>query len=196
VMAAKFLRYSLPILVICDLMAAVGLVAALMWLAQRLTNGVRSAVLTIGAAALAIVLFAGQVQTSPFFSFHRTTLARWLDSDGRRFPESTYDFGVREAVSQIAAAALPGATIVTDVPEVVRFYLDRGSRGDLQITSFSAAGLSADATEQWVLVQDAHVYFETRELVALLRMRHAPAAEYRINDITALQLFRIPKGGL
>jgi hypothetical protein len=195
--AAKFLRYSLPILVIVDLMAGVGLVTATMWLAKRLTTGAHRAVVPIGAAgALAIVVYANQVQASPFFSIHRATLARWLDPDGRLFPESAYDFGVREAVAQIAATAVPGAAIVTDVPQVVRFYLDRSGRTDIEVTSLSTAGLSDSATEQWVLVQDAHIYFETEELVALLRMRHTPATEYHLADVTVLQVFRIPKGGL
>ena len=89
VMAAKFLRYSLPILVIVDLMAAVGIVAAVTWLSKRMKSELRAVLMPIVYAGLAVVLFAGQLQASPFFSMHRTTLARWLDADGRRFPESS-----------------------------------------------------------------------------------------------------------
>lgn len=91
---------------------------------------------------------------------------------------------------------MQGAAIVTDVPQVVRFYLDQSARTDVRIETLSASGLSSAAAEQWVLVQDAHVYFETQELIAMLRMRHKPVAEYRINDVTVLQLFRIPQGHL
>ena len=205
-MAAKFLRYSLPILVIFDLIAAVGIVASLTWLMQRLKREPRlrrglggqapEVLMPVVYGALAIALFASQVQASPFFSLHRTTLARWLDADGRRFPESGYDFGIREAVSQIAATAASGAEVVSDVPQVVDFYLARSPRRDIRVRSFSATGLSGNATEQWVFVQDAHVYFETEELIAFVRMRHTPISEYRINDVTVLQVFRIAAGQL
>jgi len=195
-MAAKFLRYSLPILVVVDLMAAVGIVASVTWLLTRVKSEVRPVLVAIAYGALAVVLFAGQVQASPSFSMHRTTLARWLDPDGRRFPEASYDVGVREAVSQIAAGAAPGAEIVSDVPEVVRFYLSRSPRTDLRVRAFAGSGLSSTAPEQWVLVQDAHGYFETADLIALLRMRHTPVAEHRIDDISVLQVFRIAQGHL
>jgi hypothetical protein len=196
VMAAKFLRYSLPILVIVDLMAAVGIVATFEWLSKRIKSKLRPVLMPIAYAALAIVLFAGQLQASPFFSMHRTTLARWLDADGRRFPESSYDFGVREAVSRIVASARPGAAIVSDVPQVVEFYLSRGPRTDLQVKSLSGGGVFSNTTEQWVLVHESHLYFETEELIALLRLRHAPVAEFRMDDVTVLQLFRIAPGHL
>ena len=191
VMAAKFLRYSLPILVILDLMAAVGIVAALEWLFKRLKSNLRPVFMAIACATLAIVLFAGQLHASPFFSMHRTTLARALDANGRRFPEGSYDFGVREAVTRIVASARPGAEVISDVPQVVEFYLSRSSRTDLQVKSLSGSGVFSKTREQWVLVQDAHVYFETEEVIALLRLRHRPIAEFRMDDVTVLQLFRI-----
>ena len=189
--AAKFLRYSLPMLVIFDLMAAVGLVFAINWLTARIKADARTVFMPVAYVALAIVLFAGQVHASPFYAMHRTAVGRLLDADGQLFPEASYDYGVREAVSHIVTRAAPGAAIVSDVPQVVRFYLDRSSRADLRVESFSASGLSNQAAEQWVIVQDAHVYFETQELIAMLRMRHQPVAEYRINGVSILQLFRI-----
>ena len=190
VMAAKFLRYSLPILVIVDLLAAVGIVAAVNWLQRRSTAKLRPVLMPVAYATLAIVLFAGQLQASPFFSMHRTTLAHWLDRDGRRFPESSYDFGVREAVSRIVATARPGATVVSDVPQVVEFYLSRGPRTDLRVKSLSSNGVFSSTTEQWVIVQESHAYFETEELITLLRLRHRPVAEFRMDDVTVLQLFQ------
>jgi hypothetical protein len=38
-MAAKFLRYSLPILVLFDLLAAVGIVTVVSWLAKQVKGG-------------------------------------------------------------------------------------------------------------------------------------------------------------
>ena len=190
-MAAKFLRYGLPILVLLNLMAAVGIVAGLNWLLTRQTREVRSVALSAVCATLAVMLFAGQAQASPHFAMYRNVLARWLDADGRRFPEAGYDYGVREAVSMIAATARPGAVIVSDVPSIVRFYLEREGRTDIGIRSFSVHGLSPDATEQWVFVQDARVYFETEELIAQLRRRHEPVAIYGLEGVPLLEVFRL-----
>jgi hypothetical protein len=190
VMAAKFLRYSLPILVIIDLLAAVGIVSAVNWLQKRTTATLRPVLMPVAYATLAIVLFAGQLQASPFFSMHRTTLAHWLDGDGRRFPESSYDFGVREAVARIVASARPGATVVSDVPQVVEFYLSRSVREDLRVKPLSSTGVFSSTTEQWVIVQESHAYFETEELITLLRLRHRPVAEFRMDDVIVLQLFQ------
>jgi hypothetical protein len=148
----------------------------------------------VAYVALTIVLVAGQVEASPFFSMHRTALARWFDADGARFPEASYDYGVREAVSRIAASASADADVISDVPQVVRFYLDRAPRADLRVRKLSSTGVFGNATEQWLLVQDSHVYFETQASIALLRMRHKPAAEYKIGDVTVLQVYRIAKG--
>jgi hypothetical protein len=177
--------------VVFNLMAAVGFVTAVRWIAQRLKSHMRVVFVPVAYGGLALLLFAGQAQAAPFFSMHRATLARWLDPDGRRFPEVAYDYGIREAVTEIAARAEAGAVIVSDVPEVVRFYLDRTARADVRTESLSGGGLSRNGTEQWVLVQDAHLYFETEELIKLLRMRHTPVMEYRIGDVLALQVFRI-----
>jgi len=35
------------------------------------------------------------------------------------------------------------------------------------------------------------MYFETEELIALLRLRHTPVAEFRMDNVRVLQLFRI-----
>lgn len=195
VMAAKFLRYSLPMLVLIDLLAAVGVVIAVGWTVRWLRRDITRRLLApVAYAAVALALLAGQVQAAPYFAMHRNALAEWLDPDGIRFPETAYDYGVREATAQIAAIAGPGAEIVSDVPEVVRFYLPEHRRKDLTVRSFSGEGLSLHAAEQWVLVQDAHLYFETEALIAQLRMWHSPAHEYRVEGVTVLQVFRLRQG--
>ena len=192
VMAAKFIRYSLPMMVLLELLAAVGIVASVTWLTSVMNGGLRATLRPVAYGALGVMLFMGQANASPYFSMNRNVLARWLDPDGRRFPEAGYDFGVREAVSAIAEAAAPGAEIVSDVPQIVRFYLEQEGRRDIGVRSFSGHGLSNDAHEQWVLVQDAHVYFETEELIAHLRSRSKPVDVYQIKGVTVLEVFHLP----
>ena len=80
---------------------------------------------------------------------------------------------------------------MSDVPQVARYYLDEAGRREVRVRSFSKHGLSRDVQEQWVLVQNAHVYFETAELIAQLRGRHSPVERYDVAGVTVLEVFRL-----
>jgi hypothetical protein len=106
------------------------------------------------------------------------------------FPEEAYDFGTREAVADIARSAGPGAAIVGDTPAIVAYYLRRSRRPDLRPRSFSMQGL-APSGEQFVLVQDDHIYFENVAAVEELRRNNAPWREYRVMRTSVLQVFHL-----
>src|SRR4029079_3168212 len=107
------------------------------------------------------------------------------------FPEETYDYGVREAVAGIAAAAGPSADIVCDAPAVAAHYLRAQARPDLRVRSLSAEGIDVRARESWAVVQDEHVTFENQAVAAQLRAAGRPWREIRIDDRLALQIFHI-----
>jgi hypothetical protein len=192
-MAAKFLRYSLPILATLDLVAAVGLVAGMRWLMRK---GWLSAVTRTSVSMLALVVFAGglvyaQQDAAPFYSLFENGIGARVDRKASAFPEATYDYGVREAVETIAAVSAPSAAIVSDAPDVVAYYLQRHGRPDITARSLSAGGLPAGAAETWVIVQDEHTTFENRLLVEQLRTRGKPWKEYRVDGMVAAQVFRL-----
>jgi hypothetical protein len=108
------------------------------------------------------------------------------------FPEATYDFGVREAVSAIADSAGPAAVIVSDAPDVVAHYLKSSTRPDLRAASFSASGIPPHEPEVWVIVQDEHITFENQLVVSQLR-RTAPWREIGAGNARAVQVFRIER---
>jgi len=192
-MAAKFLRYSLPILATLDLVAAVGLVAGIGWLMRK---GWLSAVTRTSVSMLALVVFTGglvyaQQDGAPFYSLFQNGIGARVDRAKSAFPEATYDYGVREAVETIAAASGPSATIVSDAPAVVAYYLRRDGRLDITARSLSAGGLTSGAAETWVIVQDEHTTFENRLLVEQLRTTGTPWKEYRVDGMVVAQVFRL-----
>jgi hypothetical protein len=190
-MAAKFMRYALPMLAVLDLIAAVGLVAGIGWLLRK---GWLSPVTRVAVAALALVVFvsglvASERSAAPFYSLFQNAVGVRVDATRSAFPESTYDYGVREAVTAIAGAAGRRSVIVTDAPAVVAYYLHDRGRPDIAVRSLS--GLGIPSGESWVIVQDEHTTFENRLLVEQLRARERPWLQIRADGPLALQVFHV-----
>ena len=193
-MAAKFLRYSLPMLATLDLIAAVGLVAGIGWLLRKgwLSAATRTAVATLALVVFGVSLVGAQQGAAPFYSLFQNAIGARVDAKASAFPEETYDYGVREAVASIAAVAAPSAAIVSDASAVVAYYLQRDGRPDIAARSLSADGAVAGAGETWVIVQDEHTTFENTLLIEQLRSREQPWKEYRMDGLVAAQVFRLP----
>lgn len=189
-MASKFQRYSLPMLVVIDIMAAVTVAMGLGWLWRRPSwpVAVRAAATGVASAALVGWLSMQQWDSAPHYSLHQNAVGA-LEPAAAVFPEESYDYGVREAVEVIAAAAAPGAAIVSDASLAVGYYVERSGRSDLAVRTLSDDGL-AGRGEQWVIVQDAHIYFENQAVVAQLR-RETPWREYHLRGTSVLQVFRL-----
>jgi Dolichyl-phosphate-mannose-protein mannosyltransferase len=193
-MAAKFLRYALPLFAIIDILAGVGIVSGVAWLLRKgwLPRSVRIVTAAAAVAVLVVGAVTAPVSAAPFFSLFQNAIGERLAPPAVTFPEETYDFGVREAVSAIAGSAAPGAVIVSDAPEVVAHYLELSTRPDLRAESLSASGISTPEPEVWVIVQDEHITFENQLLVSQLR-RTAPWREIDAGNARAAQIFRIDR---
>ena len=89
--------------------------------------------------------------------------------------------------------AEPSAVVVTDAPAVAAHYLSRNGRPDVAVHSLSAHGITRDAHEAWVIVQDEHATFENQPTVDQLRARVRPSIEFRIDEALAAQVFRIAR---
>jgi Dolichyl-phosphate-mannose-protein mannosyltransferase len=191
-MAAKFLRYSLPMLATLDLIAAVGLVAGIGWLLRKgwLSMATRTTVSTLALVMFGGSLVVAQQRAAPFYSLFQNAIGARVDVKSLAFPEETYDYGVREAVASIAAVAAPSAAIVSDASSVVAYYLQRDGRPDIVAQTLSTGGLITSARETWVILQDEHTTFENRLVIEQLRTREKPWMEYRVDGVVAVQVFR------
>jgi len=193
-MAAKFMRYALPMFAVLDLIAAVGLVAGIGWLLRK---GWLSPITRVAVATLALVVFGSGLvmaarSAAPFYSLFTNAIgARYEPDRAERssFPEATYDYGVREAVAAIAGAAATSAVVVSDAPAVVAHYLQERGRQDLAVRSLSGSGIPAG--DAWVIVQDEHTTFENGMLVEQLRARGRPWMQIRADGALALQVFHV-----
>jgi hypothetical protein len=145
------------------------------------------------AVVIAVVgLAVAQESAAPFYSLFRNAVGERVAAAGDTFPEETYDYGVREAVSAIVETAEPSAFIVSDAPGVVAHYLKTSARTDLQVRSLSGQGISYSGPS-WVIVQDEHATFENYDVVQQLRRTSAPWREYYAGDALAAQVFHISR---
>jgi hypothetical protein len=192
-MAAKFLRYALPMLATLDLLAAVGLVAGIGWLLRKgwLSPVTRVTVATLAGAISIVGLVAAPQLAAPYYSLFQNGIGARRAAPAVAFPEETYDFGVREAVAAIATAAEPSAVIVTDAPAVAAHYLDGSGRSDLLVRSLSVDGIPHGSHEVWVIAQDEHMTYENQLVVEHLRQHETPWREFHAADALAAQVFRM-----
>jgi len=192
-MAAKFLRYSLPMLATIDVIAAVGIVAGLGWLLRKnwLPPLTRVAVTGATVAVFGAGVLLAHDTAAPYYSLFQNALGARVNVAGPAFPEETYDYGVREAVAAIARAAAPSVEIASDAPGVVAHYLREDGRPDIRTRSLSGDGIDLRAPESWVIVQDEHLTFENQAIVAQLRRARTPWREIGVDGRVAAQIFRV-----
>ena len=191
--ATKFERYALPMFIIVDMLAAVGLAAIGTWLWRRSwPRGVRLGAVGAAAALAFGPIVMAPLRAAPYFSVHQNRIGAAHAAPGVTFPEEVYDFGIREAVQAVAAVARPNASITSDASRVTSYYLARSGRPDLETRSLSTQGLAASG-EQWVFVQPNHIYFENAALASQLRHTMRPWREYRLAGTTVLEVFRLDR---
>src|SRR5690606_27073429 len=90
---SKFQRYALPMLLVLDVLAAVGIVTAAIWVWRRgWPPAARVAACTAGVA-LAAILVAGQWRAAPFFPAYQNVVGAALAPPVTAFPEEAYDYG-------------------------------------------------------------------------------------------------------
>ena len=192
VIAAKFQRYAMPLLIVIDMLAAVAVVAVFRWIRER--SGLPASPGMAACAAVAALLVLSVVRppltASPHFSIYQNAVGARLAPVVTVYPEEAYDYGVRDAVAAILREAQPDAVIVSDADMVVDYYLQQSPRRDIAARSLSHDGLQ-NPGEQWVLVQDSRRSFENASLVAQLSATRQPWREYRLRGTTVLQVFKI-----
>jgi Dolichyl-phosphate-mannose-protein mannosyltransferase len=164
----KFLRYTLSLMPLVYMTAAIGVLVVWRWLrlaTERFT--LRPQATRLAVAALVIVFFItpafSMLRSLPFPNLYLNALG------GRRpgyfFPhDEFYDLGARENVRYIADNAPPGARLATEIPGVVEYYLQRYRRPDIQIEIMSQPSFSLnERAPDYVLLQPGRVYFENRD---------------------------------
>ena len=165
----KFLRYSLTLMPLVYMTAAVGVAA--LWRLTKLfirklsLDGlvVRPLAASLIAAALIIAPGVDAIRLVIFSypSLYVNVLGR--NHIGYFFPhDEFYDLGARESIRFIADTAPPQAMLASEIPGVVQYYLERFNRPDIrsEIISQPSFTLSKNERPTFVMLQRGRVYFE------------------------------------
>jgi hypothetical protein len=168
VVGTKFLRYSLSLMPLVYMTAAVGIVVmwqSLFGLIKKTGTGANparvAAAVAIGAAfviAPAIVTVRCLRQSYP--SLYVNVFGG--NRIGYFFPhDEFYDLGARESIRFIAENAQPGAKMASEIPGVVDYYLERFNRLDIRSEIMSQPSFTlSGGRPDFVLLQGGRVYIE------------------------------------
>jgi len=178
IVGTKFLRYSLSLIPLIYMTAAVGIV--LMW--RSLSAAIRriaadGAVARVTAAIAITAAFIIAPAALTIECLLRSHASLYLNGFGRNrigyfFPhDEFYDLGARESIRFIAETAPPGAKMASEIPGVVQYYLERFNRPDIRSEIISQPSFTLNGGRpDFVMLQRGRVYFENRENFKLIEM--------------------------
>lgn len=187
----KFLRYSLTLLPLIYLTAAVGTVVIWDALESRFRRVTMRATARIAAAAIvsAVLIIAPAVLTIRCLLNSYPSLYVNLVAGGRVgyfFPhDEFYDLGARESIRFVAETAPRDATLASEIPGVVEYYLERFNRPDIRSRIISQPGFTITETRpDFILLQRGRVYFENVALFDFIE-KNAQLVQSSLYDGTA-----------
>jgi hypothetical protein len=202
IVGSKFLRYTLSLMPLVYITAAVGI--AVMW--RGATNLIKKFSLDpalagrAAAAALAVAFVVVPSATTllslPYPSLYLNALGG--GKVGYFFPhDEFYDLGARESIRYVAEHAPRGATLASEIPGVVEYYLERYNRPDIrsEIISHPKFDLVRDPPD-YVLLQRGRTYFENQEDFKLLEGSFSPVQASTYLGADAARVYKLDRGAL
>jgi predicted membrane-bound dolichyl-phosphate-mannose-protein mannosyltransferase len=191
---AKWLRYTLSLMPFVYMIAAVGIVSLVRWCVSLFRDAAAARARQLTSALALVVFIIAPAWTAYASRPHYAVYTNFLGG-GRAsyyFPhDEFYDDRLREAIRFVCETAPPGASIVHETPGVVRYYLAKYNRTDLQSRVLSDRSLSLDAlaSPAYVIVQRGRTYFENREKLADVRAHFQKAHEELVEGASAVEVY-------
>ncbi len=193
---AKWLRYAHSLLPLVYMFAAVGI----MWIVRlgraRIERGGSFSPLRIVRALVLLCFVAlpawAAYEAAPHYATYTNALG--AGRAGYYFPhDEFYDDGLREAIKFAAERAPAGATVVHETPGVVRYYLQKFTRTDLDSRVLSDPAFQIDAAPRpaYVILQRGRTYFENREKLTEVRARGRKVYEGFVSGVSAVEVYEL-----
>ena len=173
---AKWLRFTLSLMPFVYMIAAVGIVALLQWLALILKRkgAEQASVFAYGIVLLFFVALPAWTAYAnrPHYALYTNAVVSESKA-GFYFPhDEFYDDGLREAIKYVSDNAPQGAVLMNETPGVVRYYLQMYGRTDLQQRVLSDPTVNVDEQQEaFFILQRGRTYFENKEKMDTVRAR-------------------------
>jgi hypothetical protein len=195
---SKFLRYSLSLMPVIYMIAAVGIIALWRWMVKVLKPfaiGSRFAEKAAGTLAAVVFIVAPAFITIKWGLPHPGMYTNVLGSGrvGYFFPhDEFYDVGARESIKYIAENAPPNATIASEIPGVVEYYLERYNRPDIRSKIMSQPDFNLkESALDYVLLQRGRLYFENQANFKFVENHFPLAQTSSYNGVAATQVYKM-----
>jgi hypothetical protein len=190
----KWLRYTVSLMPFVYMIAAVGILALWRWCVSFFRERSAARARQIAGAFVLLVFIILPAWTAYAHRPHYAMYTNLLGGGrmGYYFPhDEFYDDGLREALRFVCDRAPQGAAIVHETPGVVRYYLEKYNRTDLQSRVLSDRNLTlADLPQPaYIIVQRGRTYFENREKLIELRARFQKIHEVLVEGVSAVEVY-------
>ena len=187
----KWLRYTLSLMPIVYMLAAVGVMAAVRWAIAKFPSKMATRSIVAAVVLIFIIVPAGIAYAhGPHYALYTNALA--ANKAGYFFPhDEFYDDGLREAISHVCNQAPKGATIAHETPAVVAYYLAEFDRTDLVSHPISSPDFDVKTATGpvYVVAQRGRTYFENRDELDFVRSNFRKVDEVRIEGLSAVEVF-------
>lgn len=194
---AKWARYALSLMPFVYMSAAVGAMLVVGWLGgalEKLKRGFWAQAAAAAIISIVVILIPGWTAyaAAPHFALFSNALGSrytaWF------FPhDEFYDDGVNEAIRFVCQRAPQNATIVSEVPGVVRYYTEKFGRKDLQSQVLSDPNYTpAIDSSTFVILQKGRTYFENQKEMKDVKARFTLVYAGCIRGHTAAEVYAAP----
>ena len=183
----KWLRYTLSLMPFVYMIAAIGIVTLVRFIASQLKAIGTERALRFASALALIVFIVWPAWTAYANRPHYAAYTNALGGGhvGYFFPhDEFYDDGLREAIEFVCRTAPQGVIIAHETPGVVGYYLEKFGRTDIQSRVLSDANFKlADAPAQtFIILQRGRTYFENQEKMKEVRASFRKVYEGFVKD--------------
>jgi len=187
----KFTRYYTTVLPAVLITSAIGIQFAGRWIAKHL-SGFKHYVPASLAMIVIVASAVSSIQAAPHFRLFTNSIGGGTEWAGYYFPhDEFYDASMRDAMTEIASRAQPGARVASESPSLAAYYAERAGRTDLVCVSLSdPSAVNELRTGDFIIVARGRRYFSNDAIINALRTHSTPVVELKLGAVPSAKIYQ------
>ena len=193
----KFTRYYTTVLPAVLITSAIGIQFAGRWIAKHL-SGFKHYVPASLAMIVIVASAVSSIQAAPHFRLFTNSIGGGTEWAGYYFPhDEFYDASMRDAMTEIASRAQPGARVASESPSLATYYAERAGRTDLVCVSLSdPSAVNELRTGDFIIVARGRRYFSNDAIITALRTHSTPVVDLELGGIPSVKIYQLDLSSL